>query len=261
MKYMQIPTKSKKRVSIGNIAALLVATSFLGQLLGLLRTRLVNANFDAFGPNSTDAYFAAFNIPDFFFFTLSAGALGVAFMPVLADHLQKGDRKGVSELTASLLNLLAMVMLAVAVVIFIFAEQLIKYIVAPELTPPQLENATTIMRFLAFSPFLFTVSGILMSFQQSLGRFFFFAIAPLTYNLAIIASIFIFHDSIGLVGLGIGALAGGIIQLLVALIGLYGTKFHWQFLQNILFRVSCDQTSCHFPHGTLDHAVCCPYLG
>src|SRR3546814_2248917 len=67
-----------------------------------------------------------------------------------------------------------------------------------------------------------------MSFQQSLGRFFFFAIAPLTYNLAIIASIFIFHDSIGLVGLGIGALAGGIIQLLVALIGLYGTKFHWR---------------------------------
>ena len=65
----------------------------LGQLLGFLRTKLVNANFPALGPDSTDAYFAAFKIPDLFFFTLAAGALGVAFIPFLTDHLQKGDKK------------------------------------------------------------------------------------------------------------------------------------------------------------------------
>jgi putative peptidoglycan lipid II flippase len=144
---MQPTKKAKKRVSIGNIAAMLAATAFLGQLLGLLRTRLVNANFEAMGPNSTDAYFAAFNIPDLVFFTLSAGALGVAFMPVLADRLAKGDKKGIWLLSSSILNLLAIIMLVVGVFIFIFAEQLIRYIVAPQLSPEQLHNATVIMRF------------------------------------------------------------------------------------------------------------------
>ncbi len=225
---MQQPTKAKRRISIGNVALLLMATTFVGQLLGLLRTRLVNANFPPVGPQSTDAYFAAFTIPDFFFFTLSAGALGVAFMPVLADHLQRGDKKGMWELSSSLLNLLAVVMAFVAVIIFVFAKPLIHNIVAPELAPEAQHNAVVIMQFLALSPLLFTISGIIMSVQQTLGRFFFFAVAPLLYNLSIIASIFIFRDNIGIVGLGIGALAGGVIQLLIALIGLKGTRFRWR---------------------------------
>src|SRR6266550_1226902 len=102
------PPRRTRRVPLANVAVLLVGTSLFGQILGFLRTKLVNANFPATGPHSTDAYFAAFNIPDFFFFTLAAGALGVAFMPILSDHLHKGDKKGVWELSNSLLNLLSM---------------------------------------------------------------------------------------------------------------------------------------------------------
>src|ERR1700685_2690232 len=93
--------KAKRSVSISNVAFLLITTSFMGQLLGFLRTKLVNANFPTVGPHSTDAYFAAFNIPDLFFFTLAAGALGVAFMPVLSDRLHQGDKHGMWELSAS----------------------------------------------------------------------------------------------------------------------------------------------------------------
>src|SRR5947209_18251199 len=128
-------SKKKSRPSIGNIAALLVATSLVGQLLGFMRTKLVNANFPTVGPHSTDAYFAAFNIPDFFFFTVAAGALGVAFMPVLSDHLHKGDRRGVWDLSNSLMNFLAILMGLVAVIILLFAKPLIKHIVAPGLSP------------------------------------------------------------------------------------------------------------------------------
>src|SRR5580765_6678227 len=106
--------KTRKRISLSSVALLLIATTFIGQLLGFLRTRLVSANFPLTGGHSTDAYFAAFNIPDLFFYTLAAGALGVAFMPVLAERLHKGDRKAIWELSSSLLNLLSMVMLAVA---------------------------------------------------------------------------------------------------------------------------------------------------
>lgn len=229
--------RPKKRISVGSAAALLAATAFIGQLLGLLRTRLVNANFPATGPNSTDAYFAAFNIPDLLFFTISAGALGVAFMPVLADHLNRGDKKGMWELSSSLLNLLVMVMAGVAVIIFVFAEPLIKYIVAPELSAAQLDHAATIMRLLALNPLLFTISGIIMSLQQTIGRFFFFAIAPLFYNGSIIISAIVFSTvgpndggpgNLGLTGLGLGALAGAFLQLLIALFGLKGMGFKWR---------------------------------
>lgn len=223
----RIIQKANKRIGLGNAAVLLIFASLFGQILGLLRTKLVNANFSALGPNSTDSYFAAFNIPDFFFYTIAAGALGVAFIPVLVDHIQNGDHKAALRLTNSLLNLLAIVMAVVGVVIFVYAKPLIHDIVAPGLTPHQLSNAVTIMRFLAFNPLLFTISGILASLQQSVGRFFFYAIAPMFYNLSIIASIFFFKSNIGLTGLGIGALAGAIIQLLIISTGLSGLRYKW----------------------------------
>lgn len=226
------PTRrTRKKISLGGVAMLLIVASFLGQLLGFLRTRLVNANFPSHGPQSTDAYFAAFNIPDFFFYTLSAGALGVAFMPLLTDKLTKGDRKGMWQLVSSLLNLLSVLMLLVAAIIFFFAEPLIAHIVAPDMRhhPDQMHNAVTIMRWLALNPLLFTISGILTSAQQTLGKFFFYAMAPLFYNLSIVASIYIFRNTdTGLIGLGIGAFAGGVLQLIVVALGCFGTKFHWR---------------------------------
>jgi len=219
--------RANKHLGLGNVAALLVTSSLLGQILGFLRTKLVNANFNPLGPNSTDSYFAAFNIPDFFFYTIAAGALGVAFIPVLADRINKSDKEGVNELTSSLLNLLAIIMFVVGVLIFIFAKPLLHDLVAPGLSPHQLHNAVIIMRFLAFNPLLFTISGILTSLQQSMGRFFFYALAPIFYNISIIISIFIFRNNIGLVGLGIGALAGALIQLAIVASGLFGLRLKW----------------------------------
>jgi putative peptidoglycan lipid II flippase len=229
--------KKRRRISLSKVALLLITTALLGQVLGFLRTKLVNANFLALGPNSTDAYFAAFNIPDFFFYTVAAGALGVAFMPTLVDRLHKGDRAGVWELSSSLLNLLSIIMAIVGVVIFVFAEPLVHYVVAPDMTHQQLHNAVVIMRLVSLNPLFFTISGILSAVQQSLGRFFFYAIAPLFYNAAIIVSIYAFKNtSLGLKGLGVGALVGGVLQLIVVSLGLIGTNFVWR--PKILWRSS-----------------------
>lgn len=214
---------------------LLLGVSITGQVLGFLRTTLVNANFSASGPQSTDAYFAAFKIPDFFFFTLAAGALGVAFMPILAEHVQRGDRKGMWEVSSSLINLLAIIMAVVGVVMFVFARPLISSLW--HLEPEQLDNAVFIMRCIAFNPFLFTISGILASMQQTFGRFFFYAIAPLFYNMCIIGSALLFSTAggntggpggLGLKGLGIGAAFGAILQLLVVFLGMYGAGFRYR---------------------------------
>jgi len=231
--HLKIP-RSRKRISLGGAAVLLVSSALLAQVLGFLRTKLVNSNFPAVGLHSTDSYFAAFNIPDFFFYTISAGALGVAFMPVLADHLARGERKRMWELTSSLLNLLGIIMAVVAVVLFVFAEPLIRHITG--LRGQHLHDAAVIMRFLSLNPLLFTISGILTATQQSLGRFFFYAIAPLFYNGSIIIAALIFGTvdgrsggpaHLGITGLGIGALVGAVLQLLVVMAGTFGTGFRW----------------------------------
>ena len=84
--------------------------------------------------------------------------------------------------------------------------------------PAQLDDATDIMRLVALNPLLFTMSGILTSLQQTFGRFFFYAISPLFYNLAIIISVYVFKHHLDIVGLGIGALVGALLQLLVAIL-------------------------------------------
>lgn len=234
--HKKILRRANKRVSLGGAAALLIGAALFGQVLGFLRLKLINANFDEFGPQSTDAFFAAFKIPDFFFYTITAGALGVAFIPVFTDLLEKKDRKRAMDLAVSLLNLLAIFMAIVGVIILVFADQLLE-LVAPGLTPEQAHTASTIMRLIAFNPLLFTLSGIVTAVQQTMGRFFFFAIAPFFYNGAIIVSALIFSSiepnnggpgGLGLVGLGIGALAGAVLQLLVVLFGMQGTQFKWR---------------------------------
>lgn len=251
--------RTRKRISLGGVAMLLVASSLLAQILGFMRTKLVNANFPAVGPHSTDSYFAAFTIPDFFFFTVAAGALGVAFMPVLADRLAKNDRKGMSEIISSLLNLLAIIMSIVGLIIFVFAEPIMKQLVSPS----QLHDATLIMRFIALNPLIFTVSGILTATQQAMGRFFFYATAPLLYNGSIILSAQVFSTAhgrtggpgeLGIVGLGLGALIGAILQLLVILVGSYGLGYRWT--PNIWWRRSdFRQVLRNLPARSIDQGV------
>ena len=219
--------RANKRVSLTSAAVLLVGASLFGQVLGFMRTQVVNGNFN--GPHhvTTDAYFAAFKIPDFFFYTIAAGALGVAFMPFLADKLTKGDRETVWKLTSGLLNFLGILMVGVGLVLLIFTEPLLHLVVGNNLGPQQMHNAVMIMRFVSFNPLLFTISGILTSVQQTFGRFFFYAMGPILYNGSIIVSVYVFKGNIGLVGLGIGALAGAIIQLIIVSCGLFGLKFRY----------------------------------
>ena len=209
---------------------LLVVTAMVAQVLGFFRTKLVNANFGGFdqhSPENAGVYFAAFVLPDFFFFTIAAGALGVAFMPYLSDRLQKGDRKGVWELSSSLINFMSIFLFLVGLLMFVCADVLARW-VAGGFNDAQLHNVALMIRFLSLNPLFFTISGVIAAVQQVFGRFFFYAIAPLFYNLSIIASIYLFKHNIGIVGLGIGAAFGAVLQLLVIAAGSYGLGFRWR---------------------------------
>lgn len=219
--------RANKKVGVGGAATLLVSVALIGQVLGFLRNRLISTNFTVTDPGASDAFFAAFVIPDFFFFTIAAGALGVAFMPVLADKIAQGNRQAVRDITNSLINVTIIAMLVVAAVIFVLAKPLMQALV-PDLPPENLQQAITIMQFGSLNPLFFAVGGIVTALQQTYGRFFFYAVSSLFYSLAIIASVYIFKNNLGIIGLGVGALIGGIAQLLVALVGLSGLGYGYR---------------------------------
>lgn len=218
--------RANGRLTLSSAAFLLAGSSLVGTLLGIVRTSLINSNFS---PTSASAYFAAFKIPDLIFFTLATGALGVAFMPVLADKLAKGGRRSAWELTSSILNMLALATLVFSIISIVFARPLLEHVVAPGFTPEQLDLAVAIMRIVSINPFLFAISTVLTSAQQSIGRFFFFAIAPLFYNTMIIMGIVFFGDSIGVVSAAVGVAIGAILQLFVVSLGMIGTNFRYRW--------------------------------
>lgn len=216
--------RANKRISFGSAATLLAVVALFGQALGFLRTRFISTNFKL---PEMDAFFAAFAIPDFFFFTIAAGALGVAFVPTLVDRLQAGDKKGVWDIASSLINVLVVAMLVVGMLIFVLADWIVGTLFS-NLPEQSLHDAALIMRIISLNPLLFAISGVIAALQQTFGRFFFFALAPLVYNGSIIISIFIFKDTIGVIGLGVGALIGALLQLLVSYIGMLGLGFRYR---------------------------------
>lgn len=123
--------RANKRVSFGSAAMLLAGASLAGTILGIIRTKLINANFNNF---ETDAFFAAFKIPDFVYFTLASGALGVAFLPILSERLRK-NRQSAWDVASYLLNALGILTLVTSILLIIFAEPLLRYLVAPGFTP------------------------------------------------------------------------------------------------------------------------------
>lgn len=215
--------RGEKRLSIGSAAFLLSGFSFAGTALGLVRTSLINSNY--FNRFSTDAYFTAFKLPDFVFFVLASGALAVAFIPVLTDKLEKSGRPAAWRMTSSVLNTLALMSLIMSLILMIFAPQIIR--VVYHLEGEQLQLCASIMRIIAVNPFLFSISAVLTASQQAMGKFFFFAAAPLVYNVSIIGGIVLLKDHYGIIAPAIGVAVGAILQLIVASLGMFGLKFKY----------------------------------
>lgn len=226
-------------MSLKIAATVLAGSSLIASLLGLLRDRLLNGMYYETYPTGIDAYTVAFTIPDFMFFILVSGALSVTFIPVFNQRLAKGNKRSAWELSTSLLNFLAVLTLVTTVLIIIFAEPLVKYVVGPGLDESSTALAVSMMRVIAVNPFLFAVATVFASMQQAVGRFAFFALAPVLYNIGIIIGALFFTQGIslfgvqifagGIMGVALGVVLGSILQLLVSSIGLLGMGFDYRF--------------------------------
>jgi len=231
--------RANRRLSIQLAASLLAGSTLLSLLFGFFRMRLLNATYYDTYPTGYDAYLAAFTVPDFMFFILVSGALSVSFIPVFNQRLATGNKKSAWELSTSMINFMAMITLVASVLIIIFAEPLVRYIIAPGLSESGMALATSMMRVIAVNPFLFAIATVIASIQQAVGRFTFFALAPILYNIGIIIGITVFTGGItifgvqifegGIMGVALGVVLGSILQLIVSTIGLMGLGFDYKF--------------------------------
>jgi integral membrane protein MviN len=238
-KFRSVVALANSKLPIKAAAVVLASSTLISALLGMFRDRLLNGHYLDTYPTGIDAYTVAFTIPDFMFFLLVSGALSVTFIPVFNQRLVVGNKKSAWELSSSLLNLLALVTLVTSVLIIIFAEPLVKYVVGPGLDEATRALAVSMMRVIAVNPFLFAIATVLSSMQQAVGRFVFYALAPAVYNVGIIIGIVFFTGGInifgwqifggGIMGVALGVVLGSVLQLLISVIGLIGLGFDYEF--------------------------------
>lgn len=238
-RFSSVVALANRRLSVKFAAIVLASSTLVSALLGIFRDRLLNSYYLDTHPTGIDAYTAAFTIPDFMFFILTSGALAVSFIPVFNQRLASGNKKSAWELSSSILNLMALMTLVASVLIMIFADPLVRYIVGPGLDESGTILAINMMRVIAINPFLFSISTILSSIQQALGRFVFYALAPALYNVGILIGIVWFTGGInifgwqifegGIMGVALGVVFGAVLQLIVSLIGLFGLGFDYEF--------------------------------
>ena len=237
--FRSVVAMANAKLSIRFAAVLLSVSTLVSALLGIFRDRLLNSYYLDTYPTGIDAYTAAFTVPDFMFFILTSGALAVSFIPVFNQRLVAGNKKSAWELSSSMLNLMALATLVASILIMVFADPLIRYVVGPGLDESGTVLAINMMRVIAINPFLFSIATILSSIQQAVGRFVFYALAPALYNIGILIGITVFTGGInifgiqlfegGIMGVALGVVYGAILQVIASLIGLFGLGFDYEF--------------------------------
>ena len=239
-------TKINQRLNVKLAATILAGSTLLSSLLGFFRDRLLNSAYMpsengalAGYPVGLDAYTAAFMVPDFMFAVLVSGALSVTFIPVFNERWVKGNKQSAWQISSSMINFMALITMAASMLIIIFADPLMKYLIAPGLSESGHALAVSMMQVIAVNPFIFAVAAVIASIQQAVGRFMFCALAPMLYNVGIIIGTVWFTGGVnlfgwqifdgGIMGVALGVVLGSFLQLIVSAVGLAGLGFDYNF--------------------------------
>lgn len=197
---------------LGGAALLLAASVLLSRVLGYARDAVLA---DLHGiASSTDAFSAAFQIPDLLNYLLAGGALAIAFTPLYLRTLQGRGAEAAGRLFHTVLGTLGAVTLALTGVLWIYAPQLID-LQFPGFDAETRTLTSRLTRIVLPAQVFFVTGGIVRAVLMAHGRFGAQAAAPLLYNGAIIAGGLL---SEGIEGFAWGALVGAVLgQLLVPL--------------------------------------------
>jgi putative peptidoglycan lipid II flippase len=195
-----------------------VATG-LSRIAGLAREIVAASLYGGGGPAS--AFTLAFQIPNLIRALVADAALSSAFVPVFSELLEHRKRKEAYAL-ASALGGLIIVALGVITIVFIALAPL----VIPPFTGSEFTHALDTLtiglsRVLFPIVILLGVNGLAVGILNAHDHFTIPAIAPLVWNLVIIAGMLaltpLFHGPNRLYAYAIGVVAGTLVQLVMCI--------------------------------------------
>lgn len=194
------------------------------------------------GLEGMGVFAASNNIPDYLSALLSGGALGMAFIPVLREYLDRQGRRAAWDLFCRVVNLAFLVTAAASIVIILLAVPLVRYVIVPHFSPEKQALTASLMRLDLTAILIFSISGLVMSGLQANKHFLLPAMAPIFYNLGQIFGVTVLTPSeglqigplqlpafgLGLYGMVYGVILGALLHLLIQVPGLVHYEFRWR---------------------------------
>jgi putative peptidoglycan lipid II flippase len=201
---------------VAGAALLLAASMLLSRLLGFGREAVIAALVGR--GRITDAYNAAFQIPDILFYLLAGGALSVTMVPLYQQAKQRSQADA-ERFLATVLGTMTTLALGATALLWLGAEALVALQFGDFEAEAQ-RLTTSLTRIVLPAQIFFLAGGIVRGALMAENRFGSQAAAPIVYNLGIIGGGLAFAGTLGVAGFAWGALVG-------AALGSFGTAL-WE---------------------------------
>jgi putative peptidoglycan lipid II flippase len=187
---------------------LLMGAIMLSRVIGYVREAYIAWAFGA--GLQTDAYVAAFTLPDWLNYLVAGGTASITFISIFTRYESEGRREEADRA----FNIVITVMIAVLGVLIglaeIFTPQA-ERLMFPHFSPEQLAQCVYLTRILLPAQVFFYVGGIVSAVLLSRRMFLFPALGPLLYNVFIILGGVALSWKLGIASLAWGAVAGGFL--------------------------------------------------
>jgi len=186
---------------------LLMGAVMLSRVIGYIREAYIAYAFGA-GPQ-TDAYVAAFTLPDWLNYIVAGGAASITFISIYTRFLAEKRDADAKHTFSVVITVMSSVMIAGTVLAEIFTPQFVRWMFRG-FSPAQVALTVNLTRILLPAQIFFYVGGVVSAVLLSHRLFLFPAFGPLLYNVFIILGGVIGGPHLGIASLAYGALAGAV---------------------------------------------------
>ena len=214
-------TRAILRTALPRGALILSSVTFVGFGMGLLETKVLAHTFGA--GTDTDAFNAAFVLPQLVLEVLVVGGMIASFVPLFVG-LRDEDRADALAFGRTILTLAVLAMAVAVGIMVVFAPQCVSF-VAPGFRGDQRDTCIGLFRILSVTQIIFAATWVLGEVLIAEKRWLTYAIAPLMYSGGIIGGTLLLGDRFGIYGAAVGAVAGAVAYLIVRLVGVLRAGF------------------------------------
>jgi putative peptidoglycan lipid II flippase len=197
-----------REYSILSATVLLGAALIMSRLLGFAREAYIAYAFGA--QQQTDAYIAAYTIPDILYSLLAGGTLSITLTLVLTRYEYAEGEKDTHSVFSVIFTIMASILLGATVLAEIFAPQFAR-LLFPKFDPNQLRLCVRIIRILLPARLFLYIGTMLSAVLLSMRRFFLPAVSPLVINIGVLGVAVLMGGRIGVVSLAVGNLLGTLV--------------------------------------------------